>query len=68
MTTVFQIRPSPLMQHTHPVSPHRSTNVQFITLDIVTLVLVTRDKSQDVTAMKRELQSPILRQHYMKII
>jgi len=41
------------MQHTLPVSPYHNINVQFITLEFVTLVPVTRDNLQD-TAQKRE--------------
>jgi hypothetical protein len=51
---VFQIRPSAHMQQTLPASPYHNTNIQFITLESVMLVLVTRDNSQDITAMKRE--------------
>lgn len=52
--TVFQIHPSACTQHTLPVSPYHNTKAQFITLEHVMLVLVTRDNSQDITAMKTE--------------
>ena len=42
------------MQRTQPVSPYHNTNVQFITFEFVMLVLVPRDNSQDITAMKGE--------------